>query len=358
MSTPLGRSSLIAAALAVLLSGCAAPAPAAAPEAPLSTPEPAPSETSGPEIESIAPGEHVVPVRCDELIPDAQSRLGLELQTSTLRSVGGVTGVTAGLLACHEAARTEPFTAMVYVMAVPPPEWASGLRDLGGAETKGVLVHRICADDATYCVAQLATDDYAAEVFLTDYAFTGTISNELDAIAQELGATLLSLPEPRERSTPADQPSPTTEGCAALDISGSPVAEQIAPILENREEYPGSGDGPPLYYAAEARIGALWCVWSAGYDGLELNVVPGGAWAIDDPAALLAGTPIEVDGADNARWADSPYQEDAVLLFAAVGEDLMMLTWRDSPIDGLFADDGVDLADRLLEAFVRSVDVN
>lgn len=344
-------------ALALLLTSCATPAeeePLAAPSVEASaSPSIAPVEPA-----LLAPGEQAVPATCDELILDSQSRLGLQLQPSMLQSIGGVTGVTAGLLACHEAARTEPITAMVYVMAVPPPTWTSSLRDLGGEETNGVLVHRICADDATYCVAQLGTDDYAAELFITDYALTGTISSELDAIAQELGATLLSLPEPRERSTATDQALGTAEECAALDISESPVSDQIAPILENREEYPGSGDGPPLYYAAEARIGALWCVWSAGYDGLELNVVPGGGWAIDDPAALLAGTPIEVDGADSARWADSPYQEDTVILFAAVGEDLMMLTWRDSPIDGLFADDGVGLAVRLLEAFVRSVDVN
>lgn len=344
-------------ALALLLTSCATPAeeePLAAPSVEASaSPSIAPVEPA-----LLAPGEQAVPATCDELIPESQSRLGLQLQPSMLQSIGGVTGVTAGLLACHEAARTEPITAMVYVMAVPPPTWTASLRDLGGEETNGVLVHRICADDATYCVAQLATEDYAAELFITDYALSGTISRELDAIAEELGATLLSLPEPRERSTATDQASGTAGGCAALDISDSQVSDQIAPILENREEYPGSGDGPPLYYAAEARIGALWCVWSAGYDGLELNVVPGGGWAIDDPAALLAGTPIEVDGADSARWADSPYQEDAVILFAAVGEDLMMLTWRDSPIDGLFADDGVDLADRLLEAFVRSVDVN
>lgn len=344
-------------ALALLLASCATPAedePLAAPSVEASaSPSMAPEEPA-----LLASGEQAVPATCDELIPESQSRLGLELQPSTLQSVDGVIGVTAGLLACQEAARTEPFTAMVYVMAVPPPTWTSSLRDLGGEETNGVLVHRICAVDATYCVAQLATDDYAAELFITDYALTGAISSELDAIAQELGATLLSLLEPRERSISTDQTSSTTEGCAALDISGSPAAEQIAPILANREQYPGSGDGPSLFYAAEARIGALWCVWSAGYDGLELNVVPGGGWAIDDPAALLAGTPIEVDGADSARWADSPYQEDTVILFAAVGEDLMMLTWRDSPIDGLFADDGVGLAVRLLEAFVRSVDVN
>lgn len=138
-------------ALAALLSGCASPAPSAAPETPVAAPGPASSETAVPVVGPIARGEQVVPAGCDELIPDAQARLRLDFGSSGSPSVGTVIRVTGGALACATSAVAADFDVSVHVLAGPPEDWRARPRDAGGAETNGALVERICSEGASYC---------------------------------------------------------------------------------------------------------------------------------------------------------------------------------------------------------------
>lgn len=348
------RSYLAALSLVLLVTSCALPVEAEEPIAvPVTEPSPTPTpEPTGPV--PIDPGEQLVPATCDELIPASQARLGLEFEATDRQTFGAVVGVTAGLLACVRGPVASGIAASVYVLAVPPSDWQARLRDAGASESNGVLVERICSPGASFCGARLSTDAYAAELFVTDYAETGTIGSELDAIAAELAATLASLPDPGHRATSTDQRMLPTD-CAAIDIADSPVAQEIAPLLANRELYPGSDDGPWLYYAAERRIGAFWCRWSHEFDSLELYLVPGGGWAVDEPGALLSGAALDVEGSDAARWGDSPLQDETVIVIARIADDLAMLALNDSSADGAIAEDPVDLAERVLEAVIGSM---
>lgn len=349
------RSCLAALALVLLVTSCAGPVEA---EEPIADPVTPPSSTPTPEPTGpapIAPGEQLVPATCDELIPASQARLDLEFEATARQTFGAVVGVTAGLLACVRGPVAPGIAASVYVLAVPPSDWQARLRDAGASESKGVLVERICSPGASFCGARLSTDAYAAELFVTNNAETGTIGSELHAIAAELGATLASLPGPGERSSLTDQRLRMPEDCTSVDIADTPVAQEIAPLLANRELYPGSDDGPWLYYAAERRIGAFWCRWSHEFDSLELYLVPGAGWAVDEPGALLPGAALDVEGSDAARWGDSPLQDETVIVIARIADDLAMLTLNDSSADGALAESRVDLAERVIEAFIGSL---
>lgn len=349
------RSCLAALALALLATSCADPAESDEPVRAVVTP---PSSTPTPAPTGPAPvdaGEQLIPATCDELIPASQARLDLEFRSPDRQTVGAVIGVTAGLLACVRGPLAPGFDVSVYVLAVSPSDWQARLRDAGASESNGVLVERICTPGASFCGARLSTDAYAAELFVTDNAATGSIGSELDLIAAELSSTLASLPDPGEGPTPSAQPLGMPKDCAALDISTSPVANEIALLLASREPNPGSGDGPSLYYAAEARTGALWCVWTDGSDSMELYLVPGGGWAVDKPGALLPGAALDVEGADAARWTDSPFVEESVFVVARIGDDLALLGLRDYSVDAVIAEDRVDLAGRVLEAFIGSL---
>lgn len=350
-----GRRALVGAILvASLLSACASPPEEVGTAPPLDPPS-SMSPSAAPEPDAAAPGESRVPASCAELIPASQARLDLSFESRDRPSIGDVIGVTAGLLACERGPVAPGFAVSVYVLAVPPSGWQARLRDAGASESNGVLIERICTPGSSFCGARLSTDAYAAELFVTDYAATGTIGSELDALAAELAETLASMPDPGERSSLTDQRLRLPEDCMSVDIADTPIAQEIAPLLANRELYPGSDDGPLLYYAAERRVGAQWCVWRDGSDDIELRLVPGGGWAVDEPGAMIPGAALDVEGADAARWADSPLEDETVIIIARVGDDLAMLTLTDSTVDGTIADDPVDLAERVLEAFLGSL---
>lgn len=86
--------------------------------------------------------------------------------------------------------------------------------------------------------------------------------------------------------------------------------------------------------------------------------MPGGGWALEEPRPLLTGAALEAEGGDRARWAKWPINEDAVIVAAQIGDDLAVLTLLDSPTDGLISKDRVDLATRVLEAFIGSEGVS
>lgn len=333
----LRRPLLLAIPAALLLAGCAAPAePAAAPAAePVAAPT---SAAASPSVEPESPraaelGASTVPAECADLVPETTARLGAELRTLKALGVIGVSAMHAGLLECFFPAG-DGESVSVKVLPEPTPAFADLVSGDGSVPiVDGSMITSCWGGDANArtCEASLVVGAYAAELVVNrGDASTFSAVDVRDEAARELAATLAALSEPLAPAQP-EGASALPAACGALDVSGTPAAEEIPALAAPAQDAPeGSGDGGRLFFIASERAGYLHCLW--GFDGaspdrISFEAVPGAAWGLE--AAGVDGDEVDVQGAERAVGAPST-QAGVYVLVAAIGADLLRVSVSNS----------------------------
>jgi hypothetical protein len=301
-----------------------APFAAKAPSAPTSTPAPvvtpttAPTPTPTPTTPSVevdtAPTS-TVPISCDAL--------GTAIGVSTL--IPGTVSASSGVFSADDAARLQKGVLSCLWSGTPNGPLLSMDIDTDTTAARSWITSRLasgnvpigvdtasaagCQTLSTGCDLSMVGSRYWVEAtYEGSQDSTSTIASTLAPMARKVVSTLSGLTPLAAWQGPSTSWSTVTE-CQALgttkpmsDVLSSPG--MTGPGAVN----PGSKNG------IERTAGALGCLWSVpdgqapaggAPDRIDVDVVPGGAWAYalytDDAATVGTSVPVTVGGADAAR---------------------------------------------------------
>lgn len=301
---------VIAPLLVVGLAACAGAEPEALPTP---TPTPTPTVEAPPEAK---PGSRV-PLSCDELaaVPSEFADVSV---TAVDRSIDFV---LAGLTDCELAATMDGSPVQLY-LAIIPEVVDSRLTFLTVADpyepsTVGFAGPRSGAGcqasdgEAIFCESIAVSQEYTIVVNLSPESSAVPAEPAISALASYQSG-LIPVLDATGEPLPAWEAGPgVLQYPGDCDTEMGTVDQHIIdalPFETASAEFPGSGDGAPIYREAERRAGSSWCMWSGSFasgssGSVTLSVLPGAAFAIDDGRFTPRGSEIVVSGADRA-WQE------------------------------------------------------
>ncbi|KYK00187.1 hypothetical protein [Microbacterium sp. CH1] len=178
--------------------------------------------------------------------------------------------------------------------------------------------------DEGRCVAMLRDGDVLLSAALTSPSLT---AGDTDRVR----GALVELLGPASATARSVEPaSSEILGIACDDLlTAQELGEQLGKHVESVDHSQLGGWGVPaeVYYV---RSGAQYCMYAEGQDVyndetfLTINTLPAGAWAFQ---GLADGTPVPVDGADEASFRTDYYGRSA--LDVRVGSDWIRFTMFD-----------------------------
>lgn len=309
MSTPFGRSVLVAAAIAALLSGCAAPAPAAAPE---------PSETTAatPSAEPEPPAEFA----CADL--DNAMPAGFEA-VDPFGSAPVLAAFAAGGSSCSWQPATEGGAVSSIGVNILPAEL---LETTSIEPSCGELY-----DFSLGCSSRELIDGLAVETRIVGDTAAAETSSALEAVASAIRERLAEGVRP----LPADESSASRIDCHRVTLSATSMPESVGSFVG---EFGGTDAGAPsselLAYAMQSMEGQIGCITAttSGF-GVMMSTLGGGAELLDDERIAGASTPLGLADGRGARiltgtWPtadDGTVPEFARVVFEADGALVFLL---------------------------------
>ncbi|KQV25447.1 hypothetical protein [Yonghaparkia sp. Root332] len=338
MSTPLGPSLLVAAALAALLSGCAAPAPAAAPEAPATSATTPSAEPEPPAEFGCADLDDAMPAGFEEVDPFGSAPVlaafaagGSSCNWQPAAEGGAVSSIGVNILPAEllETTSIEPSCGELYDLSL-------------GCSSRELI-------DGLAVETRIVGDTAAAET-----------SSALEAIASAIRERLAEGARP----LPADESSASRFDCQRVTLSAISMPESVGSFVG---EFGGTDSGSPsselTAVALISMAGMVGCLTAttSGF-GVSMATLGGGAELLDDERIAGASTPLDLADGRGARiltgtWpaeGDGAVTEFARVVFEADGA-LVFLSVNDrgTPPDAAPIDEA---AAAIAEAIATAID--
>ena len=265
---------------ALLLAGCAeaeAPATSASPTA-----EPAPSETPVPETGPAS----LFDADCAGLlsVADATTIVGAPVQLADrMRETGDVAIRQLGGIQCVWADPAATAGAALSLVVLPSRSGGEPVEDYCDPD----LGCSFTATAADFDLFGLVRGAVAGEQLLPRAAAAK------EAFALAVASQTVAEPYLVEAAWPVPI------DCATLDTAGGVGTLIGDPAAEG---FSTGGDAEPNagFYAALRAVGAVTCGWSGESDGINAQILPGGAWIEDEIAATSGAQPTTVPGVDSA----------------------------------------------------------
>lgn len=290
MSTPFGRSVLVAAALAALLSGCAAPAPAAAPEPPETT---AATQSADPE-----PPAEFACADLDDAMPagfEAEDVFG-DAPRFAAFAVGGAS--------CVWSPATEGGAIRRIAVTLLPAELLSSEPSSSAPECGETI------DQNVGCYSQELIDGLAVEILILGDVAAAETTSVLDVVASATRGRLAEGALPR----PAEEMSASRLDCQSVGLGAAQLPENVGAF---RGDFGGTDSGSPISALTSAAMfsleGMVGCVTAttSGF-GVAMATLGGGADVLDDPRVAGASVPLDLADGRDARilLGTAPAEED------------------------------------------------
>ncbi len=279
-------------------------APERGSEAVAEPPEPTASPTSAapePPAEPDAPQARVR-ISCDELVaPEAvAAAIGAPASAGSsfpVRDVQDALLRQAGMASCRWTAGDRELRAIV---ALDPTLFDTVLQDEVVSSLDGRRIAEMCSVDdlRSWCHLNLAADDVFVLLNLS-----GSDADEIRAglrgLVPGVAAAVSAAP-----AGPTDwTPPPTSLSAAAVDALDPAVVGDVFGVVDAQR---WGGEYGSLAFRAVRETGAIrWTVGDGAGGVVEVFLLPGGSWAIDE--LREAGyTPMAVDGVARAVLAPTP----------------------------------------------------
>lgn len=325
---PLGRRATALVAVAALVAGLAACAPAepeAQPE-PTVTPTPTPTSTGS----ALGTPTPRVPAGCGDLFDSAvlSGRVMSEAERASALTPFSGASVQAGVLGCEFEGEVAGAAATVYLSVTvdTPPDsiwwyagWGFDEEDFFTA-VAGEASHLGCQarPDGAVCQAELVSAGYGASLDIRFDEPDVDVTQAVIEYLNDLDAVFASLPEARPAWQPPAGVLTWSDDCEGVVREQQDVVRSAVPFPLGDAVSNLGPDGTWAYYEIFRVTRSTECGWTSNGSGIgggvDLSIVPGGAW-MHEAGVPLGGEPYSLPGARAAavEIQDGQYQLSAYI---------------------------------------------